>query len=96
MLLQHRATVAAKLCHDEVDRYGRNRIIDDTLLTLMSAEPEELPFTLPPHSGGVDWELILDTRSPMGTPESPVTFRVADVYSLDEHSQALFRLRKEE
>jgi hypothetical protein len=39
MLLRHRATVAAKLCHDEVDRYGRNRIIDDTLLILMSAEP---------------------------------------------------------
>jgi glycogen operon protein len=80
---------------DEVDRYG-NRITDDTLLILISAEPEALPFTLPPHPGGVEWELILDTRAPMGTPESSVTLRGAEVYSLEARSLALFRLRKEE
>jgi glycogen operon protein len=80
---------------DELDRYG-NRIADDTLLILMSAEPEALTFALPPHPGGVEWELMLDTRAPTGTPESPVTLRGADVYSLEARSLAVFRLRKEE
>jgi len=80
---------------DEVDRYG-NHVTDDTLLILMSAEPEALPFALPPHPGGVEWELILDTRAPMGMPESPMTLRGADVYSMEARSLALFRLRKEE
>jgi isoamylase len=77
---------------EEVDQYG-NRITDDTLLVVMSAEPKPLPFTLPAHRSGVEWELMLDTRSPLGAPETPVTLRGGDVYPMEARSLALFRWR---
>jgi glycogen operon protein len=90
-------SIALRLAGDaieEVDNYG-NHINDDTLLILMSAESEAKSFTLPPHPGGAEWELMIDTRAPLGRPESPVILRGADVYSLEARSLALFRLRNE-
>jgi glycogen operon protein len=90
-------SIALRLAGDaieEVDNYG-NHITDDTLLILMSAESEAKSFTLPPHPGGAEWELMIDTRAPLGRPESPVILRGADVYSLEARSLALFRLRNE-
>jgi isoamylase len=89
-------SIALRLAGDaieEVDQYG-NRITDDTLLIVMSAEPKPLPFTLPAHRSGVEWELMLDTRSPLGAPETPVTLRGGDVYPMEARSLALFRWRK--
>jgi isoamylase len=88
-------SIALRLAGDaieEVDQYG-NRITDDTLLIVMSAEPKPLPFTLPAHRSGVEWELMLDTRSPLGAPETPVTLRGGDVYPMEARSLALFRWR---
>ncbi|HKQ74446.1 MAG TPA: glycogen debranching protein GlgX [Blastocatellia bacterium] len=91
-------SIALRLAGDaieEVDQYG-NRITDDTLLIVMSAEPEPLPFTLPAHRSGVEWELMLDTRLPLGAPDTPVTLGGGDVYEMEARSLALFRLRKAE
>jgi len=90
-------SIALRLAGDaieEVDNYG-NHITDDTLLILMSAESEAKSFTLPPHPGRAEWELMIDTRAPLGRPESLVILRGADVYSLEARSLALFRLRNE-
>ncbi len=88
-------TIALRLSGEaieEVDRYG-NRITDDTLLILMSAHDEPLPFTLPAHRDDVEWELMLDTRTARGEPEQPLTARGGDVYEMEARSLALFRLR---
>jgi glycogen operon protein len=91
-------SIALRLAGDaieEVDQYG-NRITDDTLLIMMSAESKPLPFILPAHRSGVEWELLLDTRSQLGAPDTTVTLRGGDVYDLESRSMALFRLRKAE
>jgi len=86
-------SIALRLAGDaieEADSHG-NRITDDTLLIVMSAEPKPLQFTLPAHHGGVEWELILDTRAPLGAPVTPVTLRGEEVYDMEARSLALFR-----
>src|SRR5262249_32731767 len=58
-------SIALRLAGDaieEVDHYGAH-ITDDTLLIMMSAEPDPIRFILPAHRRGVEWELIMDTRS---------------------------------
>ena len=79
----------------EVDRYG-NHIVDDTLLILMSAADEPQPFALPAHRKDVEWELILDTRNPLGRPDKPTIVQGDSVYEMEARSLALFRLRSAE
>jgi len=45
---------------EEVDQKG-NPILGETLLILLSAHHESIPFVLPAHKKGTRWSLILDT-----------------------------------
>jgi isoamylase len=47
------------------DEHGR-RVVGDTLLVLMNAHHEPIPFTLPDIEWGEDWELLLDTADVSG------------------------------
>jgi isoamylase len=55
----------------DVDDQG-NRIVDDTLLILLNAHYEPLPFVLPAHRTDVRWELLLDTQFENGRPTEPI------------------------
>jgi len=79
---------------DEVDDRG-DRIIDDTLLILLNAHHEPIPFILPAHRARVRWELVLDTREPTGRRRQPL-LRGGQTYALEARSLALLSLRKEE
>jgi isoamylase len=78
---------------EEFDERG-NRIIDDTLLTLLNAHYEPVPFVLPTHPSELGWELILDTREVTGRRLHPL-LRAGHSYELEARSLALFRLREE-
>jgi glycogen operon protein len=80
---------------DEVDDHGAH-ITDDTLLVMMSAEAGPIEFTLPAHRSDVEWELIVDTRFPLGRPAKPVSLRGGVKYGMEARSLALFKLRREE
>ena len=77
---------------EEVDAQG-NPILDDTLLILLNAYHEPLPFILPAHRPGVKWELILDTRTPDGR-RLHRPMRGGEVYTLGGRSLAVLRLRR--
>jgi glycogen operon protein len=47
---------------DEVDERGR-RLSGDTLLILLNAHHEAVPFVLPEIAGEKEWELVVDTSS---------------------------------
>ncbi len=67
--------VGERLAGDAVeatDDHG-NRIVDDTLMILLNAHYESVPFVLPAHSPKQHWELVLDTQESSGKREpSPV------------------------
>jgi isoamylase len=79
---------------DEVDDRG-NRITDDTLLILLNAHYESIPFILPAHRARIRWELVFDTREPTGRRRQR-PLRGGEAYELEARSLALLRLRKEE
>jgi len=75
---------------EEVDDRGR-QILDDTLLILLNAHSEPLPFILPAHRRGVRWELLVETRT--GAKKGyPVLIRGGRPYELEARSLAMFRL----
>ena len=76
---------------EEVDPRGE-RIVDDTLLLLLNAHHEPVPFVLPAHRRGVRWELVLDTRAAAGHPRQRLA-RGGASYALDGRSLVLFRMR---
>ncbi|HEX9665408.1 MAG TPA: glycogen debranching protein GlgX [Thermodesulfobacteriota bacterium] len=79
---------------EEIDARG-NRIVDDTLLILLNAHHEPVPFVLPAHRPKMRWELLLDTREATGRgPNRLVGGGVT--YDLEGRSLALFRLRSRE
>jgi glycogen operon protein len=49
----------------EVDDRGR-KVVGDTLLILLNADAEPLPFVLPAVEWGHDWEFVLDTSDGRG------------------------------
>jgi glycogen operon protein len=71
---------------DETDERG-NRIVGDTLLLLLNAHHEPIPFTLPKHTQGW-WDLVLDTSK--GTTDD-FLHKVGQAYVLEERSLAVFR-----
>jgi glycogen operon protein len=75
---------------EESDDRG-NRIVDDTLLILLNGQQERIPFVLPAHRSRMRWELILDTREPMGKVRHRATQGGA-VYEMEARSLALLRL----
>jgi isoamylase len=81
---------------DELDARG-NRIVDDTLLILLNAHYEPIPFILPAHRSKVRWELVLDTREPTGVPKQwPKPMRGGTSYELEARSFALLFLRRDD
>ncbi len=87
-------SLALRLAGDaiaETDEKGRP-IADDTLLILLNAHHEPLPFTFPAHKRGLRWQPILDTSVQAGT-EKPVTsIRWGEQYELEARSIAVLRL----
>jgi glycogen operon protein len=77
----------------ETDSRG-NRIVDDTLLILLNAHYEPVPFHLPELKPKEPWELILDTRE--GMIRLRPRFRRGAIYHLEARSLALFRLADSE
>jgi len=75
----------------ELDDRG-NRIVDDTLLILLNAHHEALPFTLPAHRRKVRWEILLDTYEATLDRKKRRPMRGGDVYDLKDRSIALLRL----
>jgi glycogen operon protein len=78
---------------EELDERG-NRVVGDSLLILLNAHYEPLPFVLPAHKPRLRWELLLDTRHPVGRDGEQVR-RAGEVFDLEGRSFALFRLHGE-
>jgi isoamylase len=76
---------------EEVDARGE-RITDDTLLILLNAHHEPVPFILPAHRRGVRWEVLLDTRTRDGLRRYR-SLRGGEAYDLDGRCLALLRQR---
>jgi isoamylase len=77
---------------EEVDTRG-NRIVDETLLILLNAHYEPIPFRLPAHRPEVQWELVLDTREATGRRQRRV-LQGGNSYGLEARSLALLSLRR--
>jgi isoamylase len=75
---------------EEVDGRG-NRVADDTLLILLNAHHETVPFVLPAHRRKLHWWVILDTSEPI-TRREQRQLRGARPYLLHGRSLALLRL----
>jgi glycogen operon protein len=78
---------------EEIDSRG-SRISDDTLLILLNAHHEPIPFTLPAHRPGVQWELVLDTQEATGRRRQRV-MRGSKPHPLAARSLALFQLSRQ-
>jgi glycogen operon protein len=76
---------------NEMDERGR-RVEADSLLLLLNAHHEPIPFTLPQHASGW-WDLVLDTAR--GNADD-VFHNVGDVYDLADRSMAIFRFWEQE
>jgi glycogen operon protein len=76
---------------EELDEHG-NRIVGDTLLIILNAYHEPLPFVLPAHKPRLRWELLLDTREPLGRGAEQIR-RAGESFELEGRSLALFRLQ---
>jgi isoamylase len=76
---------------EEFDERG-NRIVGDTLLMLLNAYHEPLPFVLPAHKARVTWELLVDTKEALGKGPDLV-MRGGDSFQMEGRSLVLFRLR---
>ncbi|HVZ21907.1 MAG TPA: glycogen debranching protein GlgX [Vicinamibacterales bacterium] len=76
---------------DEVDERGR-RVTGDTLLILLNAHVDEVPFRLPKADAGARWMRIVDTIDAQ-TPEK--AFAGGSQYALQGRALALFTLNRE-
>ncbi|MFP5504108.1 MAG: glycogen debranching enzyme GlgX, partial [Candidatus Sericytochromatia bacterium] len=72
---------------DETDDRGEP-IAGDTLLLLINAHHEPLPFTLPPARPGSAWEVLVDTFVPDGQSRS---FQVGQPFEIAGRSLTLLR-----
>jgi len=75
---------------EEKDEKGR-RIIGDTLLILLNAHHEALPFIMPAHKRGVRWEPLLETVA-KEEGKAPGLYKGGDSLNLEARSLAVFRL----
>jgi glycogen operon protein len=79
---------------DELDARGQ-RILDQTLLILLNAHHEPIPFVLPVYRADIRWEVAVDTREATGRRRHEL-LRGSESYELEARSLALLRLRKED
>jgi isoamylase len=79
---------------NDMDELGE-RISGDTLLILLNAHHEAVPFILPAHKKGTRWELTLDTADGKKGKGKRLA-RGGHTYDLRERSLALFRLAVQE
>jgi glycogen operon protein len=70
---------------EEVDERGEP-ITGDTLLILMNAHGDAVPFTLPSFEGGGQWRRLLDTAGPA---PCDCIFKAGESYSLEGRSLAV-------
>jgi glycogen operon protein len=75
---------------EETDEHGRP-IVDDTLLILLNAHHEAVPFVLPAHRAGTRWIMVLDTARDGERTRNHLE-RGGRTYDLPAHSLAVFRL----
>ena len=75
---------------EEVDERG-NRVVDDTLLILLNAHHETIPFVLPAHRRKLHWWVVIDTSEP-DIRREPRQLRGAEPYPLKARSLVLLRL----
>jgi glycogen operon protein len=73
---------------EEADARG-NPIVDDTLLILLNAHHEPIPFTLPAHRRKVRWQVVLDTHDGKTAHRS---MRGGEAYDLKARSLVLLCL----
>src|SRR5262249_19777471 len=77
---------------EERDQKGRP-IQDHTLLVLLNAHHEPLPFTLPAHKRSVRWQMIFDTAITKSRKERSTLLRGGTQFTL--HARSLVILREE-
>jgi isoamylase len=73
---------------EEVDEKGE-QITGDTLLILMNAHTDTVPFTLPPLEADQQWQRLVDT---VDEQTADLLFRPGVSYPLEGRSMAVFRL----
>jgi glycogen operon protein len=73
---------------DEIDERGE-RIAGATLVMLLNAGVEAIPFVLPALGAGERWVTLLDTADPWQAPRS---LRARERYQLQSRSMAVLRL----
>lgn len=78
---------------EEVDIRGQH-ISDDTLLILLNAHHEPLPFVLPAHRPKIRWEVVLDTRGKLDKRHLR-PWRGGAVYTMEARSLVLFCWRRQ-
>jgi isoamylase len=82
--------LGARLAGDligETDERGEP-VVGDTVLLLMNAHHEPIPFTLPPLKEAQQWERFLDTTDPQG---KPLLWPERQPYELQGRSMAVLR-----
>jgi glycogen operon protein len=77
---------------EETDERG-NPIVDDSLLILLNAHHEAVPFVLPMHQPEQSWECVLDTREATGKPQKN-TLADDTPFALEARSLVLLRTRE--
>jgi isoamylase len=76
----------------DVDEKGEP-LVGETLLLLLNAHHEPLPFVLPVTNPGHYWERMLDTAEPE---VDPARFDARQQYPLQERSMVVLRVREVE
>ena len=73
----------------DVDEHGEP-IVDDTMLLLLNAHHEAIPFTLPATREGQPWERLCDTADPQG---KPIQGTGGQQYELQGRALVVWRMR---
>jgi glycogen operon protein len=79
---------------EDVDETGQ-RIEGETILILLNAHHEPIPFQLPSHDHESRWQLVLDTALDSAHPDASPnghSFAAEEKYDLRERSLAVLRL----
>lgn len=74
----------------DVDERG-HPIVGDTLLLLLNAHHEAIPFALPATKSRLGWECLLDTAQSSNQGPEPKTWKDEDLYPLQGRSLAVLR-----